>query len=426
MKNNIFYAQSGGVTAVINATAYAVIDETRRLALQGAAVGRVLIGHEGILGGLEESLVDTAHLSEEEVQRLCYLPGGAFGSCRQGLPDFEIDPAPYHRLAEVFHAHGIGFVLYNGGGGSADTAEKMALHMGKIGCAVKVVGIPKTIDNDMLMTDCSPGFGSVAKYAATSFREASLDIASMSRTSTKVFVLEVMGRQAGWIAAACALSQHDHEESPEIILFPEIPFNREKFLQRVKIIVERHGYCVIAAAEGLQDQAGKILAMSGDRDALGRPQLGGVAPLLAHWITDRWGYKHHWAVSDYQQRSARHLASATDFRQAVAVGRMATRWAVAGKTGVIPMIRRLSDSPYRWDVVEVPLSQVARKERKLPASFIREDGFGITTDCRHYLLPLISGENYPPFVQGLPDYRPLKLTFVPKFLPPYSNPRHNV
>lgn len=419
MTKNIFYAQSGGVTAVINASAYGVIDEARRMKLQGAPIGRVLIGHQGIVGALSESLIDTADFSDSEIERLHTLPGGAFGSCRHGLPDFALDPRPYQRLAEVFHAHDIGYVLYNGGGGSAYTAMQLADNMVKVGCPVGVVGIPKTIDNDLAMTDCSPGFGSVAKYAATSFREASLDIASMAHTSTKVFILEVMGRNAGWIAAACALAQEDHENSPEIILLPEVSFNLSKFLDKVRLMVEQKGYCVVAASEGIRHEDGRLLSESGAPDSMGRAQLGGVAPYLANAVTRQWGYKHHWAVSDYQQRSARHLVSATDLAQAIAVGREALRWVVAGKTAVIPMIRRLSDAPYRWDVVEVPLSQVVGIERKVPPEFIRADGYGITPACHRYLLPLIAGESYPPFVQGLPDYRPLSLSFVAKMLLPY-------
>ena len=420
MAKNIFYAQSGGVTAVINSTAYGVIDEARCMALQGADIGKVLVGHEGILGGLEESLIDTADFSVEELERLPTLPGGAFGSCRCGLPPFAEDPKPYHRLAEVFQTHDIGYVLYNGGGGSADTAMKMANHLKQIGCPVGVVGIPKTIDNDLAHTDCSPGFGSVAKYAATSFREAALDIASMARTSTKVFILEVMGRNAGWIAAACALAQNDDYLSPELILFPEIPFESERFLDKVKLLVDTHGYCVIAAAEGIKNTDGTHISGSGSIDNLGRTQLGGAAPHLAELITKHLGFKHHWAVSDYQQRSARHLTSKTDLDQAIAVGRTALQWVVNGKHGVIPMIRRLSDAPYRWDLIEIPLEHVAGIERTVPTEFIRDDGYGITTLCRRYLLPLIAGESYPPFVRGLPDYRPMALSFTPKHCLPYE------
>jgi ATP-dependent phosphofructokinase / diphosphate-dependent phosphofructokinase len=278
------------------------------------------------------------------------------------------------------------------------------------------VGIPKTVDNDLAITDCSPGFGSAAKYIATSLREAAFDLAAMSRTSTKVFALEVMGRHAGWATAACALAAEEEGGAPHVLLLPEVAFNEGRFLTRVEESLQRYGHCVIAVSEGVKGPDGKFLSASGSKDAFGHAQLGGVAPVITNLISGKLGYKCHWAVPDYLQRSARHIASETDVQQADAVGRTAVEFAIAGKSAVMPAIRRLSDAPYLWDVFEAPLSEVANREKLLPPDFISADGFGITEAARRYLAPLIVGEAYPPFKYGLPDYVKLQNAVVPKKL----------
>lgn len=417
---NLFYAQSGGVTAVINASACGVIEEARK---HKNFIGNVLAGKNGIIGAVEEELIDTSALSDAEVAKLRHTPGGAFGSCRFKLPDSKADMAIYKRLSEVFQAHNIGYFVYNGGGDSSDTSNKISAIMKQLGVPLVAIGVPKTIDNDLPITDCCPGFGSVAKYVATSIREAALDVHSMSKSSTKVFILEVMGRHAGWIAAACALAGVDGDEStaPHLVLLPEIEFDEDKFLAAVKNCVDKYGYCVVAASEGIKGKDGKFIAESGAKDSFGHAQLGGVAPRLAGIVADKLKLKYHWAVSDYLQRSARHLASKTDVEQAYQVGRHAVQMAVAGKNGQMPIIKRLSDAPYQWEIAEVNLSDVANIEKKIPSEFISANGMGITTSCRKYLLPLIQGEDYPPYINGLPDYLEIKPKFVGKKLPSFAD-----
>lgn len=398
---NAFYAQSGGVTAVINASACGVIETARR---HPDRIGRVYAGRNGIIGALTEDLIDTSLENPEQIARLRHTPSGAFGSCRYKLKSLEQHREQYERLIEVFKAHDIGYFFYNGGGDSADTCLKVSQLSETLGYPITAVHVPKTVDNDLPITDCCPGFGSVAKYVATSIREAGYDVASMAKTSTKVFILEVMGRHAGWITAACGLAAEQEGEGPHILLFPEIEFDPERFLARVKETVERWGHCVIGVSEGIKGADGKFLSESGLKDAFGHAQLGGVAPTLAQLIKDRLGYKYHWAVADYLQRAARHIASRTDAEQAYALGRAAVEMALDGKNAVMPAIRRLSDSPYRWDIVEAPLSQVANVEKFMPRDFISADGFHITAACRAYLQPLIEGEDYPPYKNGLPDY----------------------
>jgi len=417
---NLFYAQSGGVTSVINASACGVIEEARK---NSKEIGNVLAGHNGIIGAVEEDLIDTSVLPDSDVRKLRHTPGGAFGSCRYKLPDPNKDMKVYHRLAEVFKAHNIGYFVYNGGGDSSDTSNKISTVMKELGVPIVAIGVPKTIDNDLPITDSCPGFGSVAKYVATSIKEAALDVYSMSKTSTKVFILEVMGRHAGWIAAACALAARDGEEgdAPHLVLLPEVIFNQEKFLNAVKTIVDKYGFCVIAASEGIKDQDGKFIAESGLKDSFGHAQLGGVAPRLAQMIAENLQLKYHWAVSDYLQRAARHIASKSDVEQSYQVGAAAVRMAVAGKNGKMPIIKRLKSKPYEWEIVEIELSEVANIEAKIPDNFIRDDQMGVTTACREYLLPLIQGEDYPPYVDGLPDYFQIKPIFVEKKLPAWEN-----
>jgi 6-phosphofructokinase 1 len=411
---NAFYAQSGGVTAVINATACGVIETARKHADR---IGRVLAGRNGIIGALTEDLIDTSQESAEAIAALRYTPSGAFGSCRYKLKSVEKNCAEYQRLLDVFRAHDIGYFFYNGGGDSQDTSNKVAQFARDSGFLLTCIGIPKTVDNDLPVTDCCPGFGSVAKYVAVSIREAGFDVASMAKTSTKVFVMEVMGRHAGWIAAAGGLAQEAPGDAPHVILFPEITFDEGAFLVRVKECVEKYDYCAIVVSEGLRNPEGKFVAEAGTRDAFGHAQLGGVAPVIANLIKERLGYKYHWAVADYLQRAARHIASKTDVEQSYALGRAAVEFALAGKNAVMPTIVRVSDEPYRWEIGETALSTVANVEKKMPREFISADGFGITPACRRYLQPLIQGEDYPPYANGLPSYVRLKNLAAPKKLP---------
>lgn len=411
---NAFYAQSGGVTAVINASAFGVIDEARA---HKGRIGKIFAGRDGIIGGLTEDLIDTSKESAASIARLATTPGGAFGSCRYKLKPFEQSPAEYLRLIDVFKAHNIGTFFYNGGNDSMDTANKLSQVSRKLGYPLACIGIPKTVDNDLVGTDNCPGFGSVAKYVATSIREAGMDVASMARTSTKVFVLEVMGRHAGWITAACGLASDSAGAAPHVLLFPEKVFDPKRFLNRVRQAVTRHGYCAIAVSEGVRDAQGNFLSESAGKDAFGHAQLGGVAPVIAQLVQDQLGYKYHWAVADYLQRAARHIASAVDVQQSIALGRAAVRFALAGQSGVMAALKRTSDSPYRWRIDAVPLAKVANREKKMPASFISRDGFHITDACRRYLAPLIGGEDYPPYRNGLPDYVRLKNASVAKKLP---------
>ena len=398
---NAFYAQSGGVTAVINASACGVLQTARK---HPDEIGNVYAGRNGIIGALTEDLIDTSIESEAAIAALKYTPGAAFGSCRYKLASIDQHRAQYERLIEVFQAHDIRFFFYNGGGDSQDTAHKVSQIGAALAYPIVCVGIPKTIDNDLPITDCSPGFGSVAKYLATCIRETAFDLSSMSRTSTKVFALEVMGRHAGWMTAACALAAEKEGDAPHVLLFPEIPFNEERFLNKVKQAVERYGHCVIAVSEGIKRQDGEFVSASGTKDAFGHTQLGGVAPVITNLIGAKLGYKCHWAVADYLQRSARHIASETDVEQAYAVGRAAVEFAIAGRNAVMPAIRRVSELPYRWEIIEAPLSAVANQEKLLPPEFISTDSFGITEAARRYLAPLIVGESFPPFKNGLPDY----------------------
>ncbi len=410
---NAFYGQSGGVSAVINASACGVLQTARH---HSDEIGKVYAGRNGIIGALTEDLIDTSVESEEAVAALNHTPGAAFGSCRYKLGSIHQQRAQYERLIEVFRAHDIGFFFYNGGGNSQDTAYKVSQISAGLAYPIVCVGIPKTIDNDLPITDCSPGFGSVAKYVATSLREAALDVAAMRRTSTKVFTLEVMGRHAGWITAACALAAEHEGDAPHILLLPEVAFNEGRFLAKVEEALARHDHCVIAASEGIKGPDGEFLSASGLADSFGHARLGGVAPLITNLISTKLGCRCHWAVPDYLQRSARHIASETDVQQAYAVGRAAVEFAIAGTSAVMPAIRRLSNSPYRWDIIAAPLAQVANQEKLLPPDFISDDGFGITDAARRYLAPLIVGEAYPPFKNGLPDYVKLQNVAAPKKL----------
>jgi len=411
-KYNAFYAQSGGVTAVINATACGVIETART----SKNIGKVYAGKNGIIGALREELIDTSKESKKDIAGLKFTPSGAFGSCRHKLKSIEENKAEYERLIEVFKAHDIRYFFYNGGGDSQDTAHKVSQLSETMGYPITCIGIPKTVDNDLPITDNCPGFGSVAKYVAVSIREAAFDVKSMAETSTKVFVMEVMGRHAGWIAAAGGLACEKEGDAPHIILFPEIAFNKEKFLKKVDRTVKKFGYCAIVVSEGTAYKDGTFLADAGTVDAFGHKQLGGVAPEVANMIKAELGYKYHWAVSDYLQRAARHIASATDVDQAYAVGKAAIEFADAGKNAVMPTIVRKKTKKYSWTIGEAKLADVANVEKMMPRSYITRDGFGITEECRQYLQPLIQGESYPPYKNGLPQYVELKNELVKKKL----------
>jgi 6-phosphofructokinase 1 len=412
-KKNAFYAQSGGVTAVINASACGLIETARKHKDQ---IGTVYAGRNGIIGALTEDLIDTSKETDTAIAALRHTPSGAFGSCRFKMKSLVENKLQYERLIEVFKAHDIGYFFYNGGGDSADTCLKVSQLSETLGYPIQAIHVPKTVDNDLPITDCCPGFGSVAKYIAVSTREASFDVASMAKTSTKVFVLEVMGRHAGWIAAAGGLAADADNDIPIVILFPEVQFDQARFLAKVKEKVESHSYCTVVVSEGAHYPDGKFLAEAGTRDAFGHAQLGGAAPVVANMIKDALGYKYHWAVADYLQRAARHLASKTDVEQAYALGVAAVELALAGKNSVMPTIDRLADAPYTWKIGAAELKNVANVEKFMPKDFITEDGFGITEKCRTYLSPLIQGEDYPPYKNGLPDYVRLQNVAVPKKL----------
>jgi len=412
-KRNAFYAQSGGVTAVINATAAGVIETARA---NRTRIGRVFAGRNGIIGALTEDLIDTGRESARDIAALRHTPAGAFGSCRYKLKGIDESRAQYQRIIDVFRAHDIGYFFYNGGNDSADTCLKVAQIAETLGYPLIAVHVPKTVDNDLVVTDNCPGFGSVAKYVATSMREAAFDVASMAKTSTKVFVLEVMGRHAGWITAAVGMAEDASTPIPLVLLFPEIPFDETKFMNAVDARVREFGYCCVGVSEGLQNADGKLMAEAGTRDAFGHAQLGGVGPLIAKLVQDRLRYKYHWAVADYLQRAARHLASKTDLDQSYAVGRAAVRLALAGHNAVMPAIVRVSDRPYRWKISAAPLRDIANREKMLPRDFISADGYGITDKARAYLGPLMKGEAPPPYREGLPQYVRLKNVAVPRKL----------
>ncbi|KTD50150.1 6-phosphofructokinase [Legionella quinlivanii] len=403
---NAIYAQSGGVTAVINASACGVIQTARQ---HPEKIGKVFAAKNGIIGALNEELIDTSLENDEAIAGLMFTPAGAFGSCRYKLKD---SGSEYERLIEVFKAHNIGYFFYNGGGDSQDTANKIARMSKEMNYPITCVGIPKTVDNDLPFTDNCPGFGSVAKYVAVSTMEAGFDVASMAASSTKVFILEVMGRHAGWIAAASGLASQKQGEPPHIILFPENVFDEQKFLAKVDACVKEYGYCVVVVSEGIKNQEGNFLSDAGLRDAFGHAQLGGVAPVIAQLIKSSLGYKYHWAVADYLQRAARHIASQVDLEHAYALGKAAVELAISGHNAIMPIVKREQDSPYRWSISHVPLSEVANQEKAMPADFISEDGFGITEACRRYLSPLIQGEAYPHYNNGLPVYVRLKNQLV--------------
>ncbi|HSI96120.1 MAG: 6-phosphofructokinase [Methylophilaceae bacterium] len=412
---NAFYAQSGGVTAVINASACGVIQTARK---HSDKIGKVYAGRNGIIGALTEDLIDTSKESDEAIAALRFTPSGAFGSCRYKLKSLETNRREYERLIEVFRAHDIGYFFYNGGGDSADTCYKISQLSETMGYPVQAIHVPKTVDNDLPITDNCPGFGSVAKYIAVSTLEASFDVRSMCKTSTKIFVIEVMGRHAGWIAAAGGLVE-DYG-FPVVILFPEIEFDPEKFLAQVDKKVKKHGHCTIVVSEGCHYPDGKFIAEQGIKDVFGHAQLGGAAPIVANMIKNALGHRYHWAVADYLQRAARHIASKTDVKQAYELGKAAVDLALKGKNSVMPAIIRVSNDPYKYKIGHAELKDVANVEKFMPLDFISKDGFGITEQCKRYLRPLIQGEDYPKYEGGLPVYVSLKNVAVERRLPEFS------
>lgn len=414
-KGTLLYSQSGGVTAVINATASAVIETARQHRV------KVLAARNGIVGALREDLIDTSREPIAAIRALAHTPGGAFGTCRYKLKSLDVDRAKYERLIEVFKAHDVRYFLYNGGNDSADTAHKVSQLAEEFGYELHCIGVPKTVDNDLAVTDTCPGFGSAAKYTAVSLLEASFDVEAMAETSTKVFVYEVMGRHAGWLAAAAGLAGTGNNDAPHLILFPERPFEQAGFLKRVADTVTKVGYCVVVVSEGLRLPDGSFVAAAGGKDSFGHSQLGGVGPHIAALVKDELGLKVHWTVPDYLQRSARHLASATDLEQAQAVGRAAVEYALEGRNAVMPVIVRTRDEPYRWKIEPAPLSKIANAEKTMPKGFIRRDGYGITPACRRYLAPLIQGEAPPPYGRdGLPKYVRLQNVPVERKLPDFK------
>jgi 6-phosphofructokinase len=414
---NAFYAQSGGVTSTINASAAGVLETARKHRKQ---IRKVYAGHNGIIGALTEDLIDTSKESAASLAALTRTPGGAFGSCRYKLKSVDQNRSQYERLIDVFRAHDIGFFFYNGGNDSADTCLKVSQLSATMGYPLTCVHVPKTVDNDLVATDNCPGFGSVAKYVATSMREAAYDVASMALTSTKVFVMEVMGRHAGWITAAVGLAADEADDIPLLLLFPERPFNEPAFMKAVQVNIETKGYCCVGVSEGLQNDEGKFISDLGLKDAFGHAQLGGAGETVAKLIRENLGHKYHQALPDYLQRAARHLASKTDVEQSYAVGKAAVEYALKGMNGVMPAIIRTSDKPYRWKIEPVPLDQIANREKMLPDDFITPNGYGITDKARRYLQPLTMGEAEMKFRNGLPQFVRLKNTPVPKKLPAFT------
>ena len=413
MKRNVFYAQSGGVTPVINATAAGLIDYLKK---NKSSFGKLFIGKNGIAGALNEELIDVSKENPTELKKLIHTPGGAFGSCRIKLKDPVKNKREFHRILEVFKAHNIGYFFYNGGGDSQDTTLKISNYCKEHGYNVTCIGLPKTIDNDLPVTDNCPGFGSVAKYIAISTYEASLDVVSMANSSTKVFLLEVMGRHAGWLAASAGVIKDKESMPPHIILLPEIVFDEKRFLKKVKETVKKYGFCVIVASEGIKNKNNKFIAASSSKDSFGHAHLGGVAPKLANIITMKLSYKVHWAVADYLQRAARHIGSSVDVKQAYMVGYKALEYAKKGINGVMLTISRKKSKNYQWEIKYTKLENVANVEKELPKSFISKDGFGVTRSCKKYMQNLISGQDYPPYKDGIPLYAKLKHILVKKRL----------
>ena len=415
LQGNAIYAQSGGVTSVINGSAYGVITE----AMKADFIDKIYGGFQGINGILEENLIDLQEESPQTIEALRYTPGAALGSCRRKLPDLEKNRHEFERIVQVLEAHDIRYFFYNGGNDSMDTVCKVSRIAVKMGYELIGIGVPKTVDNDLPVTDNCPGFGSTAKYNAISILEGGIDVASMYRDSTKVFVMETMGRHAGWIAAATALARRERDDPPHLILLPERAFVEKRFLVKVEEVVSRNGFCVVAVSEGSKGEDGRFLSESGSTDQFGHVQLGGVTHVVQSLIKENLGLKTHGALLDYCQRSGRHLSSRVDLEQAIACGQHAVAIAKEQLNGQMVILVRENDDPYRWSVGHTDAVNIANQEKLLPDSYISSDGFDITEAFIKYCRPLIEGEDFPPFSAGIPQYGRLKKKFVPKKLPAF-------
>jgi len=416
--NNVLYAQAGGVSAVINASAAAVIEKVQKHPDQ---FGKIYTALNGIKGVLEEALIDVSNMSSETLERLKHQPGAAFKACRFDLDPLEHNTAQYERVLEVFKTYEIGYFFYNGGNGSMVTAQKVADYCGEHGHPVICVGVAKTIDNDLDLSHCSPGFGSAAKYIATSFLEASLDIISMHETSSKFFVMECMGRNTGWLTLAAGLAKEVIPDLPLILLPAERAFNKTLFIQKVEQLISEKGYCVCAVSEGLQDEQGEYLAIAGIEHTLERDytQLGGVGSYLSHMVSQHIQSKTHCAVPDYLQRSASHIVSQTDWQMAYDAGKASVEAALRGAHGVLPIIEVTGENPLTWCFKTVELEAVANLEKTVPDNFLTEDGMDITPAALDYLRPLIQGERPVHFKNGLPDIAIMSFVQVQKKLTPF-------
>lgn len=419
MNNNVLYAQAGGVTAVINASATGVIEMAKR---HPEKFGTIYAAMNGIAGVLEENLVDVTRFTEEKLDRIRIQPGAAFEACRFDLDPLDVNPEQYERVLAVLKEYEIGYFFYNGGNGSMVTAQKVADYCTEHGHPVVCIGVAKTIDNDLAMSHCSPGFGSAAKYIATSLLEATMDLYSMHNTSTRFFCLEAMGRDTGWLAIAGGLIKDIIPDVPLIILPAERPFSKDTFIQQVNHLMETKGYCVCIASEGLRDETGEYLSIANEEVTRVKTytQLGGVANTLAKMVGDHFNCKTHYAVPDYLQRSASHIVSQTDWDMAYRAGKAAVQAAMDGEHGVLPVIEVIDTCPLVWRYKNIELVAVADEEKVVPDEFITENGMDITEAALEYLRPLIKGERLIPHKHGLPDIRPLKFNLVDKKLPVYK------
>lgn len=415
----VFYAQSGGATSVINATATGAILAARKAGYP------FYVGRNGICGALAEELFDTTKESLADIEALAFTPGCAFGSCRLKLPSFQENPTVFRRIFDVFEAHDVGACLYNGGGDSQDTGLKLAEASLALQYPLKVIGLPKTIDNDLYGTDCSPGYGSAAKYIASSVREIYNDLSGMAPTSTKLFFLEVMGRNSGWLALAGGLAHEPEGKLPVILLLPEQDWSFETCANRAKQLIAQHGCAVVVVAEGMSTKFAKDVIfdnssgqLGSQADVFGNRRLSGAAPFLAEAFRNKLHYKVQWAVAGYLQRAAAHLASAVDREQALAVGARAIELVAAGQSGVMVTIERLSSQPYQWKLGSIALSEVANRVVQVPSVFWDPQTYDISAKGLEYLAPLAAGEAVLSVdSSGLPRMVKLKKFLMPKLLP---------
>ena len=399
---NALYIQSGGMTSVLNNAAYTIIKTIQKYPKK---IGKLYAGIYGIVGVLEDNLLDISTLSEIQIENIKNSPGGVFGTSRYKIKSINEDFAIYETLVNIFIKYNIHYIFYNGGNDSVDTALKLSKITKKFDYKLYCIAVPKTIDNDIACTDVSPGFGSAAKYIATSMYEASIDLKSMCKTSTKVFIMEIMGRHAGWLTAASAVWKNNDSDPPHICLLPEIPFNQERFLKLVTNSVNKYGYCSIAVSEGLKDETHKFISHKNTNDTFGHTQLGGVSSVLANIIQINLGYKCHYAIPDYLQRAAKHLCSKLDIEIANAVGKAAVEFAIQQKNNVMPCIKKIQTNPYLYEIECISLDNIANVEKKMPLNFIDKENLTITSECKEYILPFVSGEVFPKYSEnGKPIY----------------------